>query len=86
MEKLNVLKLEAVAEEVEKTPWLGGDDVEEPDFSMAAAEVVADAMVVADGGRGWLCVPSYVVIRMAMLSAHLCTCFLTGHDGEAVQR
>lgn len=53
-EKLNVLKLDAVAEEVEKIPWLGGDELEEPQLSIAAAEVVADAMVVAEGGRGWL--------------------------------
>jgi hypothetical protein len=51
----------------------------------AAAEVV-DAIAAAAGGSGWLCVPSYVVIRIDMSSAHRCTCFLTGQDGATVHR
>jgi len=47
------------------------EEVMEPDLSMAAAAVVADAMVVAERGRGWLWVPSYVVIKMDMSSGHL---------------
>lgn len=31
-----------------------GGEVEEPQLSMATAADVAEAMVVADGGRGWL--------------------------------
>lgn len=61
-------------------------EVEEPDFSMLAAAEVAEAMASADTESGWLCVPSYVVIKTDMSSAHLCTCFLTGQDDETVQR
>lgn len=48
-------------------------EVDEPDKSMEAAAEVVDAMAVAEIGRGWLCVPSYVVIKIDMSSAHLCT-------------
>lgn len=48
-------------------------EVDEPDRSMEAAAEVVEAMAVADAGSGWLCVPSYVVIRIDMSSAHLCT-------------
>lgn len=33
-------------------------EMEEPDFSMAAAAEVAEAMALADAESGWLCVPS----------------------------
>lgn len=45
----------------------------EPETSMDAAVTVADAIVVAVGGRGWLCSPRYVVIKMERSSTHLCT-------------
>lgn len=48
-------------------------EVEEPDISIAAAAEVVEAMAVAEIGSGWLCVPSYVVIKIDMSSAHLCT-------------
>lgn len=48
-------------------------ELEEPDNSMEAAAEVVEAMAVAVRGRGWLWFPSYVVIRMDMSSAHLCT-------------
>lgn len=53
--------------------WLVRWDVEEPDNSMEAAAEVVEAMAVAETARGWLCVPSYVVIKMDKSSAHLCT-------------
>ena len=34
------------------------EEVKEPDLCMAAIAVVAEAMVVAERGRGWLWVPS----------------------------
>jgi hypothetical protein len=40
----------------------------------AEAEVAVEAMAVAPTGSGWLCVPSYVVMRIDMSSWHLCTC------------
>lgn len=43
----------------------------EPDSSILAAAEVVDAMAMAAGGRGWLCVPSYVVISIVLSSAHL---------------
>lgn len=43
----------------------------EPERSMDAAAEVVDAMAVAAGGSGWLCVPSYVVIKILRSSAHL---------------
>jgi hypothetical protein len=46
----------------------------EPESSMDAAADVVDAIAIAAGGSGWLCVPSYVVIRMLRSSAHRCTC------------
>ena len=49
-------------------------EVEEPEVSMDAAAEVVEAMAVAEAESGWLCVPSYVVIRIDMSSAHLCTC------------
>lgn len=61
-------------------------EVDEPDKSMEAAAEVVDAMAVAEIGSGWLCVPSYVVIKIDISSAHLCTCFRTGQDGATVQR
>nr|GLL23967.1 hypothetical protein GW17_00009362 [Ipomoea trifida] len=36
----------------------------EPESSIFAAAEVVDAMAMAAGGRGWLCVPSYVVVKM----------------------
>lgn len=42
----------------------------EPDKSMAAAAEVVAAMAVADGGRGWLWFPSYVVVKIVVSSAH----------------
>lgn len=51
-------------------PWLDLE-VDEPDRSMEAAADVVEAMAVADTGSGWLCVPSYVVIKIDMSSAHL---------------
>lgn len=48
-------------------------EVDEPDKSMEAAAEVVDAMAVAEIGSGWLWVPSYVVIKIDMSSAHLCT-------------
>lgn len=61
-------------------------EVVEPDNSMEAAAEVVEAIAVAEIGSGWLCVPSYVLIKMDMSSAHLCTCFLTGQLGATVQR
>jgi hypothetical protein len=49
-------------------------EVEEPEVSMDTAAEVVEAMAVAEAESGWLCVPSYVVIRIDMSSAHLCTC------------
>lgn len=48
--------------------------VVEPDRSMLAAAEVVDAMADAASESGWLCVPSYVVIRTDASSAHLCIC------------
>ena len=36
----------------------------EPESSMLAAADVVDAIANAADGKGWLCVPSYVVIRI----------------------
>lgn len=58
----------------------------EPDSSMDAAADVVDAIAIAAGGSGWLCVPSYVVIRMDRSSAHRCTCLRTGQPVAIVQR
>lgn len=55
--KLKSEKFVALVEEVADIPWPGGD-AEEPHLSMSAAAEVAEAMVVAEGGSGWLCVPS----------------------------
>jgi hypothetical protein len=66
--------------------WWPWDEDEEPARSMDAAAEVVDAIAAAAGGSGWLCVPSYVVIRIDMSSAHRCTCFLTGQDGATVHR
>ena len=46
----------------------------EPDNNTLAADDVVDAIAVAAGGKGWLWLPSYVVVRMVRSSAHLCTC------------
>lgn len=46
-------------------------EVDEPDISMHAAAEVVEAIAVAESGSGWLCVPSYVVIKIDMSSAHL---------------
>lgn len=48
-------------------------EVEEPDMSIEAAAEVVEAMAVAEAGSGWLCAPSYVVVRIDISSAHLCT-------------
>lgn len=45
----------------------------EPESNMLAAAVVVDAMAIAAGGRGWLWLPSYVVINMVLSSAQRCT-------------
>lgn len=42
----------------------------EPDNNIAAAAEVVDTIVMAAGGRGWLWVPSYVVIKIVWSSAH----------------
>jgi hypothetical protein len=62
------------------------DEEDGPASSIDAAAEVVDAMAAAAGGSGWLCAPSYVVIRIDMSSAHRCTCFRTGHDGATVHR
>ena len=41
----------------------------DPDSNMVAAAAVVDAMAIAAGGSGWLCVPSYVVTKMVLSSA-----------------
>lgn len=41
----------------------------DPESNMLAAAVVVDAMAIAAGGSGWLCVPSYVVTKMVLSSA-----------------
>jgi hypothetical protein len=41
----------------------------EPDSNTVAAAAVVDAIATAAGGRGWLCVPSYVVMRIVLSSA-----------------
>ena len=46
----------------------------EPERSIWAAEEVVEAMAMAAGGNGWLWLPSYVVIRIVLSSAHLWTC------------
>lgn len=43
----------------------------EPESSMFAAAEVVEAIAMAAGGRGWLCVPSYDVISIVLSSAHL---------------
>lgn len=53
--------------------WSIGWDVEEPDNKKETAAEVVDAMAVAESGSVWLWVPSYVVIKMVISSAHLCT-------------
>ena len=45
----------------------------EPDRSILAADDVVDAIAMAAGGNGWLWLPSYVVIKIVLSSAHLCT-------------
>lgn len=60
-----------MAEGVERVWWRLL--VVEPDKSMAAAAEVVAAMAVADGGRGWLWFPSYVVVKIVVSSAHLWT-------------
>lgn len=45
----------------------------DPDSNILAADEVVDAIAMAAGGKGWLWVPSYVVIRIVLSSAHLCT-------------
>lgn len=42
--------------------------------SIAAAAEVVLARTAAAGGSGWLCFPSYVVIRMVLSCTHLWTC------------
>lgn len=57
-----------------KPDCCGNGDVEEDvHLSIEAAAEVVEAMAVAENGREWLCVPSYVVIRMDMSSQHLWT-------------
>lgn len=58
----------------------------DPERSILAADDVAEAIIMAAGGSGWLWVPSYVVIRMVLSSAHRWTCFRTGHPAAMVQR
>lgn len=41
-------------------------EVDEPDNSMEAAAEVVKAIDVAERGSGWLCVPSYVMIKIDM--------------------
>jgi len=45
----------------------------DPERSIDAAAEVVEAIAWAVGGSGWLCCPSYVVIRTLRSSAHLCT-------------
>lgn len=42
----------------------------DPDSNTVAAAAVVDAIGIAAGGSGWLCVPSYVVIKIDLSSAH----------------
>lgn len=42
----------------------------DPFINMLAAALVVDAMAIAAGGKGWLWLPSYVVINMLLSSAH----------------
>ncbi|CAA3001801.1 Hypothetical predicted protein [Olea europaea subsp. europaea] len=44
-------------------PGKAGMEVFEPEISMEAAAEVVEASAVADTGSGWLCIPSYVVIK-----------------------
>lgn len=46
----------------------------EPERSIVAAAEVVLARTVAAGESGWLCFPSYVVIRMVLSCTHLWTC------------
>jgi len=41
----------------------------DPDSNMLAAAEVVDAIAIAAGGSGWLCVPSYVVTNIVLSSA-----------------
>lgn len=43
----------------------------EPESSILAAEDVVEAIAIAAGGNGWLWLPSYVVMRILLSSAHL---------------
>jgi hypothetical protein len=45
----------------------------DPESSIEAAAEVVEAIAVAACGSGWLCVPSYVVVKTVRSSAHLCT-------------
>lgn len=58
----------------------------DPDSNILAAAEVVEAMAIAAGGSGWLWVPSYVVIKIDLSSAHLCTCLRTGQPTAIVQR
>lgn len=42
----------------------------DPESNIVAAAVVVDAIVIAAGGSGWVWLPSYVVIRIDLSSAH----------------
>ena len=39
-------------------------EVEEPEVNILAAAEVVEAIAVAEAASGWLCVPSYVVIKI----------------------
>lgn len=58
----------------------------DPERSILAADDVVDAIAIAAGGNGWLWFPSYVVIKISLSSAHLCTCFRTGQPAAMVHR
>jgi hypothetical protein len=58
----------------------------DPARNMPAAAEVDEAIKAAAGGRGWLWVPSYVVTKIDISSAHLCTCLRTGQPDATVQR
>lgn len=53
-----------LVEVVEGKLRLGCEVDVEVDLSMETAAEVVEAIAVAEGGSVWLCVPSYVVIRI----------------------
>lgn len=64
----------ATLDEYGRPSSAGSEDESDPERSIDAAAEVVEAIAMAAGGRGWLCVPSYVVVKIESSSAHLCTC------------